>query len=1260
MTTPAADRPDAPDDEAWLDEAFAAALAAASDGEPFALAPWLAQRPHLHDRLADTVATANDIAVQQPSRTPEVPGFQLGAELGRGAMGVVFRAVRTRDGMPLAVKVLAAAQFPSPQARARFRAEAATLRKLQHPHIVAVHDVVETPTLLAFAMDLVSGCSLARLVAAMRAAPAPAAPATLAAVLGIERLPAPDLTTFWLRRGTELAGALHVVHAAGLLHRDLKPSNVLVRSDGRAFLSDFGLAHDPDWSLHTKTGAMLGTPAYAAPEQLRGERDLDARTDVYGLGALLYEAFTAQRPFAAEQPAALLHAIESGRLLPPRRVEPTLPRELDAVLLCALAPERERRYPTAAAFGADLQRLLERQPVHARPPGVWLRTWRRLRRHRLTVVATATALALACALFLFGLWQFAERAAAPGRIAALVQQARLELLAADTGSDLWLAQRGAAPPQHLAVRHERLAAIAGAYAAARQLGELPAHAATEAEVLAVALALHRGGEVGAIRSPLLAAYAVAMSGSPGTPRQEHGHLTNQATAAADQRRALGLLAYLCSDLQTTVAAWDGLDFADEPDPLLDGALGLALLAQDQSARAWPRLLRAAEALPAAGCLTAAVADAALRCGDVRAAEHFLAKAQQLGNHDRAATLLRIEGDLAAHRGDPERAAACYQRAIAADNPLAQQRLLELLVGQGDWAAAVRALPPALDFGTERTRGRLLRGWWRHLPAWERTRTTLVVLRSRGGPADDLLPMLLARLGPPLPTGDQEEIEFEQQWGAILRLLRFVASDGRSLLSTLTNRTMTAPRLPLHTLSFPTPLAIALAALALGVAPATAQAPFWTQRTPAVSPPNLTDHGLVYDAARQETVLFGGFHYGTGADFNQTWVWNGTDWTRRFPATSPSTRAGVAFAYDSARSRVVLFGGYNHNLGGALADTWEWDGTNWTLRASGGPPARERASMTYDSVRSCMVLFGGSDSAQVPKNDTWEWDGTTWLQRNPAARPPARGSASLAFDPIRNRSVLFGGSLVADTWEWDGTNWTQRTPVQSPPQRGNIGMAWDAVRQRIVLFGGDSTAGRRNDTWSWDGTTWAPLCCAPVVPSPRRPFAMAYDSVRNLMVIACGDTATNGPGMLSDTWELSISPVAASTTFGTGCPGSLGTPTLQATTSPVVGATFTAELTNAAPGAAIFCIGWSNTQWNAFPLPLPLGAFGLAPSCTNYTSIDVTVWTFHAGVATYNLAIPCDPSFYGSVLYLQGASVDLALPSAVPIATSNGLQVTFGS
>jgi len=272
------------------------------------------------------------------------------------------------------------------------------------------------------------------------------------------------------------------------------------------------------------------------------------------------------------------------------------------------------------------------------------------------------------------------------------------------------------------------------------------------------------------------------------------------------------------------------------------------------------------------------------------------------------------------------------------------------------------------------------------------------------------------------------------------------------------------------------------------------------------------HGIAYDSARAVTVLFGG--YGPPTGFGDTWEWDGRTWAQ-VATTGPSPRDNLAISYDSRRGVTVLFGGFGRSPSvGVLSDTWEWDGTIWTRRATTGPPPRQANGLTYDARRGVTVLFGGM-SASAPLGDTWEWDGTTWTLVAPTG-PSARGFPGMAYDSARGVSVLFGGAVnvnaFGDTWEWDGGTWTQ-VAVTGPSPRRPHSMVYDSARGVSVLFGGWAAGIFLGDTWEWDSSTWAGV--ATTGPSPRT-TQLAYDSVRGVTVLAGG---FSNLGNAPDTWEL---------------------------------------------------------------------------------------------------------------------------------------------
>jgi hypothetical protein len=245
---------------------------------------------------------------------------------------------------------------------------------------------------------------------------------------------------------------------------------------------------------------------------------------------------------------------------------------------------------------------------------------------------------------------------------------------------------------------------------------------------------------------------------------------------------------------------------------------------------------------------------------------------------------------------------------------------------------------------------------------------------------------------------------------------------------------------------------------------------WANHASAV--PRRGRPALAYDAARQRLVMFGGWDPSTGSRTAETWEWDGARWELRTPPTSPSPREAHAMVYDAARRRVVMFGG-----GDPIGDElWEWDGFDWQQRTPTlRPPARWAHALAYDSARQRVVLYGGT-TGYMSLSDTWEWDGAAWTQHFPAFDPGARFAHAMTYDVRRQRTVLMGGSASqftpTEVFEWDGTNWTARPALPEPPTQGAVGhvLAYDETRQRVVLVGGSTRAVA--DVWEWDGTIWS--------------------------------------------------------------------------------------------------------------------------------------------------------------------------------------------
>jgi serine/threonine-protein kinase len=297
-------------------------------------------------------------------RRDRIGRYVVQAELGRGAMGVVYRAHDPQLDRHVAIKTVRRDLGLAPEAdadlRKRVHQEATAAGRLTHPHIVAIHDVLELNGIPYIVMEYVDGRTLAELIAAEGAL----------------------VSSQAVRLVTEVCAGLEYAHGHGVVHRDIKPSNILVTAEGVAKVGDFGIARVAG-SRVTRTGAILGTPAYMSPEQLQG-RVLDGRSDIFALAVTLYEAVTGVPPFQGDDLVALLYQIAHQAPPPLSARHPAAPRALEPVIERAMAKNPEERYATAGAFAHALIHAMAAAEAAPRPKA---RSRRRRRRGRLVALA---------------------------------------------------------------------------------------------------------------------------------------------------------------------------------------------------------------------------------------------------------------------------------------------------------------------------------------------------------------------------------------------------------------------------------------------------------------------------------------------------------------------------------------------------------------------------------------------------------------------------------------------------------------------------------------------------------------------------------------------------------------------------------------------------------------------------------------------------------------------------------------------------------
>ncbi len=361
-----------------------------------------------------------------PPRVPTVPGYEIGAELGRGGMGVVYRARQTSLGRDVALKMILGGEHASPQVRTRLQTEAELVARMAHPNIVQLYEVGEADGLPYLAMEFVDGGTLADRLG--RRPPSPREAASVVATV---------------------AEAVHAAHCRNVVHRDLKPANVLLTAAGAPKIADFGLARSLDGGdRQTVSGQILGTPSFMSPEQASGRRaDIGPATDVYALGGILYAALTGRVPFAADTPLATLMLVCHEEVVPPSRVSPRVPRDLDRICLKCLNKAPDRRYASGRELADDLNRYLRGEPVSARPVGAAVRVWKWTRRHP----AGAALAALGLAALAGGLWYNGRLRGARAESAARAELARSAVDAMAPLAEEWLAAEPGQDPAQSAV-----------------------------------------------------------------------------------------------------------------------------------------------------------------------------------------------------------------------------------------------------------------------------------------------------------------------------------------------------------------------------------------------------------------------------------------------------------------------------------------------------------------------------------------------------------------------------------------------------------------------------------------------------------------------------------------------------------------------------------------------------------------------------------------------------------------------------------------
>lgn len=364
---------------------------------------------------------------------PFLPGYEMLERIGRGGMGIVFRARQINLNRIVAIKMIDPRSFASPEHLARFQSEAKAVAQLTHPNIVQIYEVggYQAPDGLTYpymCLEYVGGGTLAQRIGGQPQRPKDAA-----------------------RLVQQIAAAVEHAHQQGIVHRDLNPANVLLddkrkdrgtgSSDAHPALrlmnmllatpkiTDFGVAKNlaGGGQDQTKSGMIVGTPSYMSPEQAEGRsKQIGPTTDVYALGGILYEMLTGRPPFQGVQPMDVILQVLTEEPIPPRTLQPKVPVDLESICLKCLQKDQAHRYPSAAALAEDLQRFLNDEPVQARPSGSFKQLSRWIRRHpqASAIIVLWHAILFAVICFLAYEWRLAEKTAA---------QLRNELIQLQTG-----------------------------------------------------------------------------------------------------------------------------------------------------------------------------------------------------------------------------------------------------------------------------------------------------------------------------------------------------------------------------------------------------------------------------------------------------------------------------------------------------------------------------------------------------------------------------------------------------------------------------------------------------------------------------------------------------------------------------------------------------------------------------------------------------------------------------------------------------------
>lgn len=413
---------------------------------------------------------------------------------------------------------------------------------------------------------------------------------------------------------------------------------------------------------------------------------------------------------------------------------------------------------------------------------------------------------------------------------------------------------------------------------------------------------------------------------------------------------------------------------------------------------------------------------------------------------------------------------------------------------------------------------------------------------------------------------------------------------------------------------------------------------WRRVFPNTTPWALSD--IAYDPDRKVVVL-AGRDVQTGNGPNHHYEWDGTDW--RDLGLSP-VPGGGKMCYDQRRKRMLKVAGRT---------TWEFDGKAWAIIAT-DTSVSGLAALAWDGNLGQVIRFGGS-----PVQMTQAWDGKTWTTLTTGG-PSVRDGHEMVWDSLHRKVILFGGrNGERDTWEWDGRTWRQRFPKTSPPANYYMDLAYHKEIGRVIAFGGQNWG---SDNWHWDGDDWHRYGSLGAPTSTTGGFGnLAYMDDRK-QIVMIGTTTNRTPiPVITYVYNAQLKTPAQTSAFGSGCPGSSGTPILQFTEPPYLGYPMQLDLQNLPSGLvnmAFVFLGTSDQNWSGTPLPLNLAPLG-APACSLLVRPDLLVpMVKQGGTATLGVDLPKQVSLLGLKAHAQGFVAD-ATANALGAAVSNGVTCVVG-